>query len=255
MYKKQFIQIITVFLFSYFTSNSTEYSGDLAERTPYSIALAKLSLMNDNTAIRIMKNNDDDYAVIGLLDDQFIKNDKDKKETTTFREYSSRAHYLSDFEARYLIIVCRSLIETLEEFERHIQQKKWGQCLYLDAFLPRFLRNFYILLGITRNNATKYADKICLFEEKYDVSLNSLRSDERIAAWKNDNDCQMKLRIAIKEVVHELHQWEKRELSNNNRNPEVFLSGKVEESLELFILIYFNIQNPEGCLPEVKKRF
>jgi hypothetical protein len=253
MHKKKFFLITTVLLQSLYSQNYVKNNSNLAERTPYSIPLVKLSLMKDRTAIRISKN-DDDYAIIGLLDDVIIKNTKDKKTTVTFREFSNQAHYLSDFEARYLIIVSQSLVAALEELERNLQQKKWGQCLYLDAFLPKFLRNFYMLIGITQNNVFKYSDIICTFEQKFDISLSSPRSDERISLFKNDNDRLLKLRIASKEVAYQLRLWEKKELSNTNRNLEISLSTKVEESLEFFIKIYFGISSSDTCKPGGTKK-
>jgi len=216
----------------------------LIERVPYNVPLIKLSMMNNNTAVRVFKLNDDDYALITTIDDLYVKNAHDKVQKTTYKEYKHQAHYLSDFEIRYIILATRSLETTLDEFEHHLQQEHWGQCVYLDAFLPKFLKNYYMLLAIARNNPEKYEKQIALFEGKYEISINSKLSDQRVMLWMNDHDWLMKLRIASKELSHQLRLWEKRDLSNKNRNPEVVLSSKVEESLELFIKIYFGIKTP-----------
>lgn len=222
-------------------------TAPLAPRIPVPLHLAKLSLMNDSSAIRISKEGDLDYALIGMFDDLFLKNTNAASTRTTYRESIEQAHALSDFEARNITLATRSLIETLEEFERFLQQKKWGQCLYLDGYFPRFLKNYYLLLGISRSNSSKFTHIHCLFDKRFDVSLSSPLSDQRIDMWKNDEECQMKLRIASKELIHQLRLWDKRELSNSDRNPEISFSNKVEETLELFIKIYFGIKSSGPC--------
>lgn len=219
------------------------------ERTPYSVPLVKLSLMHNNTAVRILRPNDDDYTIISLLDDQFVKNNHDKVAKTIYKEYKHQAHYLSDFEAKNLLMVSHSLEQTLEQFERFLQRGAWGECAYLDGFLPRFLHNFYMLVAITRNTPDKFNTQLKLFQESYEVSLSSSLTDDRISSWQSDQDCLMKLRIASKELSHQLRIWEKRELANKNRNLEVSLSCKVEETLDLFVQIYFGVKTPQPRFP------
>jgi hypothetical protein len=223
---------------------SENNSNVLSDRIPYPIALVKLSILDDNTAVRISHTGSEDYVVIAELNDISVKNSRTKIDKFTYRESLEKAYYLSNFEAQQLQIVNKSLISTLETFEKHLQTGKWGHCLYLDAFLPKFLRGYYLLIGVARNNTRRYLKATRIFDGKYDVSLNSPLSDERLADWRKSPDGIVKLRIATKELIYQLRQWEKRELTDINRNPEIPLSAKCEEALDLFVRIYFGIHAP-----------
>jgi hypothetical protein len=240
-----------IFCFSVYSEDGTGIK--LAERIPYSIPLLKLSIMENNTAVRISKAGSEDYSIISNFSDVVVKNSRSKTDKITYHESADKSYYLTDFEARQVLIVTKSFIATLEEFEKNLQNGKWGQCLYLDAFLPKFIRGFYMLLGVSRNNTVKYLKEIDLFEKEFDVSLNSPRSDVRIAAWRNTPESVLKLRIATKELIYQLRLWEKRELSNQNRNPEIAMSLKCEEALDLFVRIYFSLKIPVFCSQGEKK--
>ncbi len=240
--------ILTVRIFS-----EKEPPSPLMERVPYDIPLVKLSVTDNNTAVRISLPGEDDYAIISALDDTYVKNSRSKTDRIIYRELPDNAYRLSDFEARQILMVCKSFIATLEEFEKHLRNGKWGECLYLDAFLPKFIRSFYLLLGAARNTTGKYLKIVQKFENEFDVSLNSPRSDNRVNAWRSTPEGIVKLRIATKELIYQLKIWEKRELLNANRNPEMILSSKTEEALDLFVRIYFAIQAPTLCFPGPKK--
>ena len=232
-----------------------EKGQKLGERIPYSIPLLKLSVMDNNTAVRISRPGNDDYVIISSLSDVYVKNSRSKTSKITYRESPDKAYYLTDFEAHQLLLVCKSFVETLEEFEKHLQNGRWGQCLYLDAFLPKFIRGFYLLLGASRNATEGYSKIVRRFEKEFDVSLNSPRSDARVAAWRSTPEGVVKLRIVTKELIYQLKTWERRELTNSKRNPEIILSLKCEEALDLFVRIYFFIQAPGLCSPSAKRRF
>jgi hypothetical protein len=219
----------------------------LGQRIPYQIPLYKLSVINDNTGIRISRPGSDDYAVVTTLNDMEVKSGRTKIDKITYRESPDKAYFLNDFETRQLQLVSKSFIVTLETFEKNLQYQRWGNCLYLDAFLPKFIRGYYLLIGAARNNIVHYRKSTRLFEDKFDVSLNSPRSDERIALWRSSSEGVIKLRIATKELIYQLKLWEKNELENSHRNPEIPLSAKCEEALDLFVRIYFCIQAPTFC--------
>jgi len=224
----------------------------LSERMPYSIPLVKLTIMENNTAVKISRPGSEDFAVIANLDDQSVKNGRYQTEKIKYTEVPDKAYYLTEFEARQLLLTTKSFIETLDEFEKNLQNGRWGQCLYLDAFLPKFIRGFYLLLGASRNSTESYLKKVKLFETAFDVSLNSPLSDERVETWRRNAEGVIKLRIVTKELVYQLKMWEKRELSNPNRNPEISMNMKCEEALDLFVCIYFFIQRPYFCPPHLK---
>lgn len=232
------------FLIGCVVSVSANTDGQRYKRIAYDIPLIKLSLKNNGTAMRVFKQGNDDYAIIALLDDKYVKNTKKKTMQTVFKESEAYAHYISDFESEHILLATLSLEKTLNNFERYLKQHHWGQCVYLDAFLPRFLHNFYLLIGIAGNRAELYNKYIRLFEDKYEVSLNSQLSDDRIDIWESNEELLMKLRIVSKELAHCLEQWAKKDLSGKKRNPEMLLSHKVEETLNLFIKIYFNLTTP-----------
>ena len=216
----------------------------LAPRSSYSIPLLKLSVIDDDTGVRISRESSEDHTVISAVNDYSVKNNRNAVKKTTYRESIEKAYRITDFEADQLHVVTRSLIATLDEFEKNVRNRKWGQCRYLDAFLPKFLRGYYILIGAAKNNIPKYRPEIALFEGKYEVSLNSPLTDIRIRSWTSDPERSVKLRIATKELIYQLKHWDKRELSNKNRNPDISLSGKAEEALGLFIRIYFSVKAP-----------
>ena len=220
---------------------------ELEERTPYPVPLLKLSVIDNNTGVRISREGSEDYVIISPLSDFSVKNSRSAVNKTTYRELNDKAYQLTNFEAEQLLQVTRSFIETLEEFEKNLRNEKWGQCRYLDAFLPKFVRGYYILMGAAHNNVDKYSRDLSVFESKYDVSLNSPLTDTRINSWKETAECTVKLRISIKELIYQLKLWEKRELSNRNRNPDISLRQKSEEALGLFVRIYFSIKAPVFC--------
>ncbi|MBN1759142.1 MAG: hypothetical protein JW863_12530 [Chitinispirillaceae bacterium] len=243
------LQLFLLFLL-FFTLNTTSAfatSTNLEERVPYSIPLLKLSVIDENTGVRISKESSENYVVIKTLTDFSVKNSRSAVNKTTYRESPEKAYRFTDFEANQILLVTKSFVETLDEFEKNLRSQRWGHCRYLDAFLPKFMRGYYILLGASKNNVSRYSSEIALFENSYEVSLNSPLTDARINSWKSTPERTVKLRIATKELIYQLKQWEKRELANKNRNPDISMCSKAEEALGLFIRIYFSVKVPSFC--------
>ncbi|MCX7726654.1 MAG: hypothetical protein N2053_07370 [Chitinispirillaceae bacterium] len=229
------------------TISYSEEKEEIAPRVSYNIPLLKLSVIDSSGSIRISKQGTDDYVIIANQSDVLVKNTSSDVSKITYFEPSDKSYYISDFEAKQLLAVTNSLVETLEGFEENLKKEKWSHCLYLDSFLPKFLRCFYVLIGTTRNSGEKYLQKTLFLEKEYDISLNSPKSDKRINSWREVPEGVVKLRIATKELIYQLNLWKKRELMNKERNPEMFLGAKVEETLDLFISIYFFIKKPVAC--------
>lgn len=247
MLRSKYILLFWVLILVFF-SYSEDTEQKLAPRTPYNIPLLKLSIIDSSGSIRISTKHDgENYVIITNQSDVLVKNTSSNVSKLTHFEPVDKSYYISDFEAKQLLAVTNSLIETLEEFEEFLKKEKWSHCLYLDSFLPKFLRCFYILIGTTKGNGEKYLKKTLFLENEYDISLNSPKSDRRIRSWREVPEGTVKLRIASKELVYQLNLWKKRELTNKDRNPEMFLGTKVEETLELFINIYFSIKKPLTC--------
>ena len=228
------------------SSADSDSTKTLLPRTEFPIILAKISLSyNKQTGAvsraRITFDDTDDQIVISTLDDIYIKNTRHSSEKTTYREPVEKAYYLTEFEGKQINRVCKTFIPTLEQFEKDLKNENWGKCLYLDAFLPRFLRGFNALLYLSKNTPESINKKIRIPEEEFDVSLNSPKSDARINHWRSTPDHVVKLRIATKELIYQIKLWQKRELLNKKRNPEISYSNKLESAFSLFVRIYFNI--------------
>ena len=232
--------------------DSTE---NLEPREAFPISLAKLSLSfldnsNQIEHVRITFDDSRDQVLISNLDDTFIKVTRHGTEKTVYRETFDKAFYLNDFEAKQIHRVCKTFISTLEDFEKDLKNQNWGKCLYLDSFLPKFLRGFYYLMCASRNSPDALAKSSRIPNSEFDVSLNSPKSDARIKYWKATPYHIVKLRIATKELIYQTKSWQKRELLNNKRTPEISYSGSFDEAFGLFVRIYFN--TPPIPIPEIQ---
>jgi hypothetical protein len=76
-------------------------------------------------------------------------------------------------------------------------------------------------------------------ENDFDNSENSPKSDARIKMWQTDKDRIMKLRIASKELIKHTKEWQKNELNDPKRNPEISYSGSFERAFTAFVKNYF----------------
>jgi len=54
----------------------------------------------------------------------------------------------------------------------------------------------------------------------------------------------MKLRIAAKELAFQAKQWQKKELNNSKRTPELSYSDGFDQAFTSFVKIYFGIKTP-----------
>lgn len=156
-----------------------------------------------------------------------------------FREDPERAYQISDFEAKILDKVTRTFIAALDQFEDNLHRGRWGRCLYLDAYLPRFLKGFYYLYCASRNSVDAMPVSARVADSLYEVSLSSLSSDARINQWRQ-NDNAIKLRIVTKELIFQLESWQKKEVGNPKRDPEMTTGRELENAFALFVRSYFN---------------
>lgn len=239
-----FKSIIIIFLFSSFNPAYPKSTKTLMPRESFKFNLAKISLYFPDESqmpeyVRINFDNDNDYVIIAPTDDSYIKNTRKGRERTTYRESFEKAYYLSDFEAKQINLVCKSFVSTLKEFEDNLKNEKWERCLYLDSFFPKFLRGFYFLVCTAKNSLDFLSKESLVSEKDFDVSLKSPKSDIRINHWRKTDDYCVKLRIITNELIYQIEQWQKNELTKKNRNPEVFYITKLDETLKMFINIYF----------------
>lgn len=247
--EKTILTFLSFFISVTLVSATQEDTLSLEPREPFSIPLARLSVSYGQHSdqiehVRITFENSRDQIIISSLDDTHLEYTRHGMQKTIYRESLEKSYYLSDFEAEQLNRVCKTFIATLEQLEKDIQNEKWGKCLYLDAYLPRFLRGFYYLMGSARGSVDALSKNIRIPITEYDVSLNSPKSDARIGYWRSTPDYLIKLRITIKELIHQTRLWQKRELLNSKRNREISYSSNFEEAFALFVKVYFNQLTP-----------
>lgn len=217
---------------------------NLEPRTPFKIPLAKIAITLDEESkgynqVRVSIDESGSYAVIALGDDIFVKKSKQGNESTVYKESPEKAYQLSDFEAKQISAVCRTFIATLGEFENSLKNQAWGKILYLDAYLPRFLRGFHVMICAAKGSIEALPKSALVSEDDYDASENSLKSDSRVNTWRSHDDNIIKLRISARELAHQAKEWQKKELDNSKRNPEYSYSTEFDRAFTAFVKNYF----------------
>lgn len=234
-------------------------ADELGKRTSFSIPLARLSVSYDERThvfekVKVSFGGSDDKevdecAIITPITDYEIKVTHDGRQKFVHVEAPDKAYIISDFEAEVINKVCKSFTNTLEIFEKDLHKNRFDRCLYLDAYFPRFLKGFYFLYCAARNSPYALPRSACIPDSLFDVSLTSIKSDERINSWQQQTDHIIKLRIITKELIYQIKEWQKKEIDNPSRNVEVPAGKVFEEAFTLFIKIYFNMKPS----PEVPK--
>lgn len=222
-----------------------------APRSAYSVPLLRLSVSFDNETnalqrVRIASDASNDYTIITPLNDERVVYTRKGRETTVYRETWESAWMVTDFEREQLIEVVHSLVQTLEGFERDLARERFDRILYLDAFLPRFLRGFYYLCEAIRNHHDPLPRVTRIPESAYDVSLNSLKSDERITEWRTTHQHIMKLRIVSKEFAYQLDRWARAESRRKKPDPARLFTTETLKAYSLFVRVYFNLNPVPG---------
>jgi len=230
---------ITVFAFSYTHAQTPK------ERTPFTIPLVKLSTLDETEPsefkkVRVAIDEDKEYALITRADDVLIKNTRNGREKITYAETPGQFYVCSEFEKEHIGRVVESLIATLTIFENDLEKQRFGKCLYLDSFFPRFLKGFYYLSCAIVGSAKALPEKTNIPDELFDVSLNSRKSEERIENWLAKKDYVIKVRIAARELIFQLKEWQKQDLSNYKQYPQLEFDEQLKETYSLFIALYFN---------------
>jgi hypothetical protein len=219
------------------------------KRSPYSVPLAKLSVAldeetHDLKSVRIFYEGSDDYSVITPYDDEHIHMTAQGREKEVHREQPELAYLTSEFELGELEHVNRTFIAALAIMENDLHHQRWDRLLYLDSYLPRFLRGYANLCDGIREFHDPMPRNARIPEEAFDVSINSPKSDDRINMWKNETDYAIKLRIVAKELAFQLKEWNAIDKAKKLNASDLFLATKVKEAFGLFVHIYFNIKPP-----------
>jgi len=212
-------------------------------RTPFRIPLARIAVAFDEETrgynqVRISFDESGSYAIIAPGDDRFVRVSRRGDENTVYRESPEKAYQLSDFEAKIISDVSRTLISALNEFENSLKNEAWGRLLYLDSYFPRFLRGFHVMICAAKGSTEALPRSALVSEDDYDVSTSSPKSDVRVNMWRSSEDNIMKLRIAARELAHQTREWQKKELNNSKRNPEFSYSTDFDRAFTAFVRNY-----------------
>lgn len=177
--------------------------------------------------------------------DRYVKDTRKVRLDHIYRESVTQTRLLSNFEASLLNKVCESFRETLELFEKDLNSSRWDRCLYLDYWMPVFIRNFYYLFSVARNTDDMLPKVICVADSLFDTSPASSKSDMRIGLWRERPEHVLKMRITIKELIYHIELWQQKELANPQRDVLADHSRGFIQTLELFTRLYFNLPAPE----------
>ncbi len=239
------VQYLLIFLFTLIYGAIAQ--PQVGKRTSYNIPLMALTIKSDKTSktikqVSISINGSKERVIIARLNDHHIKHKRMETKKLVYAESEANAHNLTSFEAGELQKVIRSFIATLEIFEQDLSHKRWDKCLYLDAYFPRFLRGFYHLSNAAFDTDGALPQVGNISESLFDVSLRSIKSDYRVFKWQKKKDHVIKLRIATKELIYQLKEWEKKKLSKFHKKSNVFsYDEKLRNAYSLFVKVYFHI--------------
>lgn len=195
------------------------------------------------------KDSDEGWA-IAPGNDRYVKDNRKVRLDHIYRESVLQTRLLSNFEASLLNKVCESFSETLKIFEKDLNNSRWDRLLYLDYWMPVFIKNFYYLFSVARNSDDLLPEVICVADSLFDTSPNSSKSDKRVLFWREHSEHILKLRITTKELIYQIEMWQQKELANSQRDILTDHSERFIQSLELFTRLYFNL--PASGKPAIK---
>jgi hypothetical protein len=254
---------VAAFLYVYLCADAQQFNLSkalqLQPREEFSLELPKLFVSIDDETrefdgVRVTLPPDfRDQVFIGTYDDMYIKNTSSGREKTQYRELPERAAFLSKFEVKYLIKVNEYFLEALEDLDKLLQKKRWGRCLYFDAYFPHFLSGYYSLVGAARNSESALPFGARVPEKEYDVSQNSPKTDARINRWQSSLDTIIKLRIASKELAHQLKNWNKM-LDKTKKNVDTVTPKEMEDALVVFVSVYFGLKPVSPVVTKKRKK-
>jgi hypothetical protein len=218
-------------------------------RKPFTIPLAVLAYspaqdtMTEKVCVWFDKANES-WEVTAKEQRHILAKDMQTEEEI-YRKPPGRDFRLNSIDAQLINRVCKTLAKTLDIFENDLKNNHWDKCLFLDSYLSSFFRGFYHLLTVAKNSPRALPEITCPPDSLYDRSPESPKSDVRIAQWRASGDHVTKLRIAARELIFQIKEWQKKELDNPNRDTGNDQSGNFAAAYEFFIRLYFNLP-PKG---------
>ncbi|HEX2955966.1 MAG TPA: hypothetical protein VHO70_04015 [Chitinispirillaceae bacterium] len=224
-----------------FASNDEQ----LQKRKPFDIPLPHMTYLTDSVTssfeIFVAFNESREGWGISTGSDRYVKDTRKVRMDHTYRELPSQVTFISNFEAGVLAEVCGRFAETLLMLERDLKSKHWDKCLFMDAYLPNFLKRFHYLICAAQSSLDALPKVTRINDTLFECSENSLQSDRRIELWQSDSGHCVKLRIAAKEFAYQLNKWKKDVLLNPERDLWDNKTDDLFSVYELFIRLYFNL--------------
>lgn len=227
----------------------------LQEREPHLIPLARVipyfdvhTGQLDEVFIQYGSNNEG--WGISDMHDRYVKDTQRKNLEFTHKEMKHAAYLISDFEAKQIVRVMKTFSRTLEGLERDLERQNWGRCLYLDNYLPLFLKGFYYLISAAKRSREVFPVTACVADSLFDLTIDSPKSDKRIKFWQDNPEQVIKLRITIKELIFQMGKWKEKDLNIKKRDMWVDNSLKFALAFDLFIKYYFNIADAKSLKPK-----
>ena len=214
-------------------------------RSPFSVPLAMLAYTPSQKGVTekviIWYDKVNESWEISATEARHLIEKGMQNEDETFREPQGQEFLMNAVEAQVVNRVCKTLVKTLDGFESDLKKNRWDKCRYLDSYLASFYFGFYHLITIVRCSRRALPEITCPSDSLYDRSLESPKSDARVAQWRRSPEYIVKLRIAAKELMYQIKQWQKKELDNSKRDVWKDQSGDFVEAYEFFIRLYFNL--------------
>jgi hypothetical protein len=246
----RFFQKLLVAAALFLTAASVVYAVE--PRKAFSIPLAMVAYFpsQDTVAekVSVWFDKANECWEISEKEDRHILEKEMQTEQEIYRKSGSQGFILNSVEAQVISRVCKTLIKTLDGFEGDLKKDRWDKCRYLDSYLASFCSGFYHLITIAKSSKHALPEITCPPDSLYERSPESPKSDVRIDQWRQSSDHVMKLRIAARELIYRIKDWQKKELENPKRDSWEDQSANFVEAYELFIRLYFNFPPKNGRL-------
>jgi hypothetical protein len=219
-------------------------SAPLQPRDTFPLHLPQLTVKTDGetgefSGVNVYFPESGDLAVIGMGEDYTVKYTSHGSEKTLFRKPSGHEGEFSRFEAEVFRRVTIRYGEALDTLGALLREKNWNRCRYFDAYFPHFLSGWSYLVCAARSSLHALPRASRPVESEFDVSLNSPKTDARIATWMSSADSGIALREAAATLKTRLMAFQKSLDSMKDRDdPPV--PRELTDAIVKFIGIYFN---------------
>jgi hypothetical protein len=214
-------------------------------RSPYTIALSNVaySAARDTVPekVCIWFDRADEWWEVSPRFERHVREKDMNTDEEIYQKPSTQMFVFSTVEATIISKVCKSLVKTLDGFDHDLKNGRWDRCLFLDSYLASFFHEFFYLYTICRASPKSLPPVARIADSLYDRSPESPKSDKRIMQWRQTADHIIKLRIATKELIYQIKQWQKKELDQPEKTSWEDDAADFVQAYELFLRLYFNL--------------